>query len=83
MAGDWLHYEIYFKNIGEEELTNLTLISKLEGEAFDFTTLKTNLGIFHPEDNSIIFDWRKVDQLVSLPPTKEGKVEFWIKLKDD
>jgi hypothetical protein len=83
MAGDWLHYVIYFKNIGDKELNNLTLISKLEGEAFDFSTLKTDLGIFHPEDNSIIFEWKKIDSLLRLMPTKEGKVEFWIKLKED
>jgi hypothetical protein len=81
--GDWLHYIIYFKNIGDEELTNLFLISKLEGEAFDFQTIKSDLGDCKPGDDSVIFDWRRVSKLQYLAPTDEGKVDFWIKLKDD
>jgi len=82
-AGDWLHYQVYFKNIGDETLTNLFLVNKLEGEAFDFQTIKSDLGNFQPGDNSIIFDWRKVSSLSYLLPVAEGKVDFWIKLKDD
>lgn len=81
--GDWLHYEIFFKNIGEEDLTNLFLVSRLEGEAFDFQTIKSDLGDYEPGDNSIIFDWRRVLRLQFLPPMKEAKVEFWINLKED
>jgi hypothetical protein len=81
--GDWLHYIIYFKNIGDEELTNLFLISKLEGEAFDFQTIKSDLGDYKAGDDSIVFDWRRIAKLRYLAPTEEGKVDFWIKLKDD
>jgi len=83
LPGDWLHYEIYFKNIGDEDLNNLFMVSQLEGEAFDFQTIKSDLGNFQPGDNSIIFDWRRVSKLQYLAPTEEGKVDFWIKLKDD
>jgi hypothetical protein len=81
--GDWLHYTIYFKNIGDEEMTNLFLISKLEGDAFDFQTIKCDFGECKPGDDSVIFDWRRVPKLQYLAPTDEGKVDFWIKLKDD
>jgi len=81
--GDWLHYEVYFKNIGEEDLTNLNLISKLDSELFDFQTIKSDLGEFHSGDNTIFFDWHKISDLQFLPPMKEGKVEFWVKIKDD
>lgn len=81
--GDWLHYEIYFRNIKDTELNNLTLFSKLEGEAFDFSTIKSEMGIFHPGDNTIIFEWKNVPELQYLPPMKEGKVDFWVKLKED
>jgi hypothetical protein len=81
--GEWLHYTIYFKNVGDEEMKNLFLISKLEGEAFDFSTLRSELGEVKPEDNSVVFDWRRVSKLQYLAPTDEGKVDFWIKLKDD
>lgn len=82
-AGDLLHYEIFFKNIGEKALTNLSLVTKLEGEIFDLETLKTFDGVFGPGDNSIIFDWKKVSQLRFLDSQEEGKVEFWLNLKDD
>jgi hypothetical protein len=81
--GEWLHYTIYFKNIGDEEMKNLFLISKLEGDAFDFQTIKSDLGECKPGDDSVIFDWRRVPKLQYLAPTDEGKVDFWIKLKDD
>ncbi len=81
--GDWLHYEIFFKNVGEEDLTNLLLVSRLEGEAFDFQTIKSDLGDYEPGDNSIIFDWRKIRNLQYLPPMEEAKVEFWVNLKED
>lgn len=81
--GEWLHYEIYFKNLGEETLKNLFLICTLEGEAFDFETLKSETGNYEPGDNSIVFDWKQNPKLENLLPKEEGKVEFWIKLKDE
>lgn len=83
LPGDWLHYEIYFKNIGNEALNNLFIVSKLEGEAFDFQTIKTDLGITSPGDNSIVFDWRDISKLRYLIPMEEGSVDFWVKVKDD
>jgi len=83
LSGDWLHYEIYFKNIGDEELNNLSLINKLEGEAFDFQTIKSDLGITNPGGDSVVFDWVRIAKLQYLAPMDEGKVDFWIKLKDD
>jgi len=83
LPGDWLHYEIFFKNIGDDDLNNLSLINKLEGEAFDFETIKSDLGQVSPGDNSVVFDWRRVPKLQYLAPMEEEKVDFWIKLKDD
>jgi len=81
--GDLLHYEILFKNIGEEDLKDLFLVSKLEGKALDYETIKAPLGETKPGDNSIVFDWRRVPELQFLGAGKEGKVEFWIELKDN
>ncbi len=83
VPGDWLHYEIYFKNVGEDSVSNLFMINQLEGEAFDFQTIKSDYGSFQAGDNSIVFDWRRVPDLQYLIPTEEGKVDFFIKLKDD
>jgi len=82
IPGDWLHYEIYFKNIGEDNLNNLFMINQLEGEAFDFYTIKSAFGNFQSGDNSIIFDWKRISKLQYLAPMEEGKVDFWIKLKE-
>ena len=83
LPGDWLHYKISFKNIGDEALTNLSLVNKLEGDAFDFQTLKSDLGNYSSGDNSVVFDWRRISELQYLAPTDEGSVDFLIKLKDD
>jgi len=82
-AGDTLHYEIFFKNIGDDVFSNLFLVARLEGGLFDFQTFKAPRGDFELGDNSIIFDWRRVSKLQFLDVGEEGKVEFWIDLKDD
>lgn len=81
--GDLLHYEIFFKNIGEEFLTDMFLLATLSGLPFDFKTIQAPEGDFTPGDSSIIWDWRKVRDLQLLPPQSEGKIEFWVKLKDE
>jgi len=83
LPGDWLHYEVVFKNIGEDDLNNLFMVNQLEGEAFDFETIKSDLGSAQPGDNSVVFDWKRVPKLQYLAPMEEDKVDFWIKLKDD
>ncbi|XOB42695.1 MAG: hypothetical protein ACKKMP_01415 [Candidatus Nealsonbacteria bacterium] len=83
VPGDWLHYEIYFKNVGEDSVSNLFMVNQLEGETFDFQTIKSDYGAFQAGDNSIVFDWRRVPDLQYLIPMEEGKVDFFIKLKDD
>lgn len=82
-AGDTLHYEIFFKNIGYDAFSNLFLVAKLEGNLFDFSTLKAPLGSFQSGDNSIVFDWQQVQKLQFLDAQEEGKVDFWIDVKKD
>lgn len=83
LPGDWLHYEIYFKNIGNDDLNNLFMVNKIEGEAFDLQTIRSDYGNYQAGDNSIVFDWRRVSRLQYLSPLEEGKVDFWVKLKED
>ncbi len=80
--GDFLHYELSYKNVGSASLNNLSLIAKLDGKAFDLTTLQAPQGTVSSGDNSILFDWRKISTLQFLNSGEEGKVEFWIRLKD-
>jgi len=81
--GDSLHYEIFFRNIGEEPFQDLFLAFTLEGRAFDYETIKTEFGQFNKGDNSIVWDWRQIPKLRFLGRGDEGKVEFWINLKKD
>ncbi len=82
-SGELLHYEIFFKNVGDEGLTNLFMVSQFEDSILDFGTMNSNSGDYQPGDNSIIFDWNKNPKLQYLSPLEEGKVEFWIRVKDD
>ncbi|MFA6376419.1 MAG: hypothetical protein WCX69_03420 [Candidatus Paceibacterota bacterium] len=81
--GEWLHYEVYYRNISDSELYNLVMVDKLEGDLYDFTSIKSDTGSFQQGDNSIIFDWKQNNKLAYLATMDEGKSEFWIKLKDD
>jgi len=81
--GDTLHYEIFFKNLSKSPLNNLSLVVELEGEAFDFETIKTPDGEHKAGDNSIIFDWKQNPDLQFLDVQEEKKVRFWIDLKDE
>lgn len=83
VPGDNLHYEISFSNVGEEPLTDLILISRLEGKGFDFSTIRAPEGNFTAGDNSVIWDGQKIPQLRYLDKGETGKVEFWVELEDD
>ena len=45
--GDVLHYEVFFKNIGTSPFENLFLVLNLEGNLFDFDSLKAPGADFH------------------------------------
>jgi len=81
--GDFLHYEVFFKNIGSSPFENLFLAIDLDGSLFDLATLKSPDADYHQGDSSMIWDWKKNSQLRFLDENEEGKVEFWINLKED
>lgn len=80
--GDLLHYEIFFRNISSEPFVNLFLVVKLEGKGFDLSSIKTDSGQVSKGDYSIVWDWHKVSKLSFLGQGEEGKVEFWVNLKN-
>jgi len=81
--GDLLHYEVFFKNIGEEALIDLSLVTTLTGSSFDLETLKAPDGEYGTGNNSILWEWRRVGDLQFLNVQEEGKVEFWVRLKEE
>jgi len=80
--GDLLDWQIFFKNIGKRTLENLFLMVELESQALDFESFKTESSAERIE-NKIVWDYTQISDLKKLPPMAEGKVEFWIKVKDD
>lgn len=82
-AGEKLYYEIYFKNVHDEPLRDLSLTTVLEGPLFDLETVEAPLGTFTKGTNSISWDGGKIPELKYLTPGQEGKVELWVTLKDD
>ena len=81
-SGDILHYVISFKNVSEKTLENLFLVVSLEGRPFDLETVKSDSGTFQQGDNSIVFESKNVSKLRFLGKGEEGKVEFWVNVKE-
>jgi len=82
LPGEWLHYEIFFKNTSDSSLENLLLLSTLSGDIFDFSTFKSDTGSLQDNQKTVVFDWQKNSSLKLLQPLEEGRVDFWIKLKE-
>ncbi len=78
--GDQLHYEISFRNLTDNILSNLVLIVRLEGSSLDLNSIKAPDGKFQAGDNSIV--WEGISGLDFLDPGEEGKVEFWVNVKN-
>jgi len=81
--GDLLNYQITFKNISDKNAENILMIVNLEGDAFDFDSVKVPSGRFEKEEKRVVWDYTMVPDLKNLFPGGEGEVEFWIKVKDD
>jgi len=82
-SGDTLHYEVFFRNPTDRILENLFLIITLDGRAFDLDSIKLDTGRFQRGDNSIIWEAKDVSRLRFLGRGEEGKVEFWVNVKDE
>ncbi|MFA5080156.1 MAG: hypothetical protein WC472_00835 [Candidatus Paceibacterota bacterium] len=76
--GDRLHYEISFRNVGEEAMKDLALIIKLEGSGLDYNSIQAGEGVYQKGDNSLIWDGNQISELQDFSINTEGKVEFWI-----
>ena len=81
--GDTLHYEVFFRNPTDRILENLFLVITLDGRAFDLDSIKLDTGRFQRGDNSIIWEAKDVSRLRFLGRGEEGKVEFWVNVKDE
>jgi len=81
-SGEYLYYEIFFRNTGDEPLENLFLTIKLGGGMIDFDRVQLDKGVFQKSTGTIIWDSKDVSELELLSSMQEGKVGFWAKVKD-
>ena len=82
-VGDVLHYEIFFRNPTDRILENLSLLVTLDGRAFDLDSIKASNGRFQKGTGSIVWESRDNTRLRFLGRGEEGRVEFWVNVKDD
>ena len=80
-VGDQLHYEVTFRNVGDEALKDMVLITRLEGDALDLNSIKSTDGKWTKGDNSIIWEGSNIPELQLLDVGQVGKVEFWVNVK--
>ncbi|MGI6636850.1 MAG: hypothetical protein ACOX2Z_00620 [Minisyncoccales bacterium] len=81
-TGEYLHYEITFMNTGDDLLENLFLTVKLDESVIDFDTVQVDKGSFQKNSGTILWDSNEVSGLRFLPTMEEGRVSFWVKVKD-
>ena len=77
-AGDQLHYVVTFRNVGETQLKDITLITRLEGTGLNLNSIKAPEGNYQTGDNSIVWDGSTVPELKLLDVGQVGTVEFWV-----
>lgn len=77
-AGEQLHYQVFFRNVGDSSFKDLTLVSKLSGP---FESLEASRGEIGGD--SIVWDSRHSSRLTELRPGQEGMVEFRVNPKEN
>lgn len=82
-VGDQLHYEVTFRNVGEEAMKDMVFITRLEGDALDLNSIKSTDGKWTKGDNSIIWEGSNIPELQFLDVGQVGKVEFWVNVKSN
>jgi len=82
--GQTLHYQIFFRNIGNTPFDNLFVVVKLDGLGLDMSTIQSGVGgQVQPGDNMIIWDQSQVSALRHLDVQQQGEVDFYVKVKSN
>lgn len=80
--GQMLRYQIFLRNIGSSPIDNLFVTSRIDGSAFDLSTLASAQGQVRSNDGLVVWDAKQVLNLQKLNPGQETRVAFDVKLKD-
>ncbi len=81
-AGDVLRYRLFYQNNTDVGLQDAIIKATLNGEMFDFASLKT-IGAFNSKNNTLTWNAGSINELKLLPANAFGGVEFEIKIKDN
>ncbi len=76
-TGEYLYYQVFFRNTGDEPLENLFMTAKLDRDIIDFDRVQPEEGTFQKNTGTIIWDSKDVPDLEILSSMQEGKVGFW------
>ena len=79
--GETLNYQIFLRNVGSTPFNNLFIMVKLDGFAFDLSTLQSQDGQVKSGDNLVVFDSKEISELQQLYPNQEVQIGFQVKLK--
>ncbi len=80
--GEYLKYQISFMNAGDDLLQNLFLTVKLDENILDFDSVQPGSGNFQRNSGTILWDSNEVSELRFLPTMEEGRIDFWVRVKD-
>ncbi len=82
-VGDYLYYEIFFRNTGSEPLEDLFMTARFNEGTVDFERIQPESGTFQENTRTIIWDSKDTPQLEMLSSMQEEKVGFWVPVKKD
>lgn len=82
-AGDFLKFEIFYRNDGDTGLRDVIVSEKLVGVALDFSSLDFPEGGNYDSSTHTIV-WKAVDypELKNIEPGQSGKINFNAKIKN-
>ena len=80
--GEKLHYEVFLRNIAPSSFDNLFVVYRVDSNAFDLSSLRSQDGQAKANDNVIVFDYKQIARLRTLHANQEVKLEFDATLKD-
>ncbi len=81
--GEFVQYEIFFRNLGSETIEDLFLLADLDNQAMDLSKVEPMSGRFQEDRDIIIWSHVFKSELKSLREDEEGKVEFWVEVSED
>ncbi|MFA5392543.1 MAG: hypothetical protein WC306_02535 [Candidatus Paceibacterota bacterium] len=81
--GENLDFTINYENNYSSSLRDLKITTQLNGDVFDFSTLKAPKGLFSTRLQTITWTGVSVKELYVLNPGEKGTLNFSVKLKKD